>query len=113
VIEADGADVMIVQVNTDHHIHGSLALQEDVTAAVETALSNHAGRITRLELHLSDQNGKKGGEADLRCAIEARLEGLPPLGVHHDAAVLMDAVEGAAQRLQHLIDHHLGRLQGR
>ena len=112
-MEADGGIVMIVQVNTDHHIHGSLALQEDVTATVESVLSNHAGRITRVEIHLSDQNGEKGGDSDLRCAMEARLEGLPPLGVHHDAAALMDAVQGASDRLLHLIEHQLGRLQER
>ena len=104
---------MMVQVNADRHIHNSVSLQEDVTATVEAAMSNHAGRITRLEVHLSDQNGKKGGEADLRCSMEARLQGLPPLGVHHDAAALMDAVQGAAEKLQHLIEHHLGRLQER
>jgi hypothetical protein len=112
-MEADGATVMIVQVNTDRHIHSSLELQQDVTATVEAALSNYAGRITRIEIHLSDQNGKKGGENDLRCSMEARLEGLPPLGVNHEAAVLMDAVQGASDRLLHLIEHHLGRLQER
>jgi hypothetical protein len=58
-----------------------------VISTVEAALSYHSERITRLGVHVSDQNRKKSGEADQRCAMEARLEGMPPMGVHHDAAV--------------------------
>ena len=35
----------------------------------------------RVEVHLSDENGKKQGEADKRCKLEARLSGLAPVGV--------------------------------
>jgi hypothetical protein len=28
-----------------------------------------------VEVHLSDENGKKGGSHDKRCMMEARLEG--------------------------------------
>jgi hypothetical protein len=108
---ADGASVMMVQINTDRHIQGSSELQEAVTSMVEAAFGHFADRVTRLEVHLSDQNSHKGGDGDVRCAIEARLAGLPPLGVHHDAAALTDAVQGAMERLQHLIEHHLGRIE--
>ncbi|MCW1926387.1 HPF/RaiA family ribosome-associated protein [Luteolibacter arcticus] len=107
------AVTMMVQVNTDRHIHGSLELQEDVASIVEATLTNHASRTTRVEVHLSDQNSEKGGDADVRCAIEARLEGFQPLGVHHDAAALSDAVQGAADRLERMLEHHLGRLESR
>ena len=104
---------MTIQVNTDRHIQGGAELQEDVTSLIEASLGNHADRITRVEVHLSDQNSEKGGEGDVRCAIEARLAGLPPLGVHHDASGLTESVQGAAERLEHLIQHHLGRIEER
>ncbi|RYD67733.1 MAG: ribosomal subunit interface protein [Verrucomicrobiaceae bacterium] len=102
---------MMIQVNTDRHIHGGAELQEDVTSMIEASLGNRADRITRVEVHLSDQNSEKGGDGDVRCAIEARLAGLPPLGVHHDASGLTESVQGATERLEHLIEHHLGRIE--
>lgn len=102
---------MQIQINTDGNIEGSERLSAYVTGAVEKALSQFGHRITRVEVHLSDQNGDKSGQNDKRCTMEARLTGRQPMAVHHDAATVDEAVEGAADRLHRSIESVLGRLQ--
>ena len=69
--------------------------------------------ITRLEIHLSDQNADKSGQDDKRCMMEARLEGRQPIAVTHQAASLDQAVDGAARKFTRLIEGTLGRLHDR
>ena len=101
---------MKIQVNTDHNIHGRKAMIEKTEFAVKSTLGHLAEHITRIEVHLSDENGKKGGNADKRCMIEARLERHQPIAVIEDAESLDQAIVGAAEKLKRLLDHTLGRL---
>jgi len=101
---------MQIQINTDHHIHGTESLAAHVTGVVEGILSRVSDRITRVEVHLSDENGPKSGQSDQRCMMEARLAGRKPTAVTHHAATLDLAVEGAAEKLLSSIEHTLGRL---
>ena len=102
---------MQVQVNTDHHIKGREALVTSVRATLESALSRFSDHITRVEVHVSDEDGDKQGQNDKRCVIEARLEGRQPVAVTHQAATVDEAVDGAAGELARLIEHTLGRLR--
>jgi ribosomal subunit interface protein len=101
---------MKIQVNTDVHIHGTEALAAQVSASVEQALERFEEQITRVEVHLSDENAGKSGQRDQRCMLEVRLEGRRPVAVIDHAATLVQAVDGAAQKLAHLLDSRLGRL---
>ena len=67
--------------------------------------------ITRLEVHLSDEDSHKSGQEGKRCMIEARLEGRQPIAVAHQAVTLDQAVDGAAGKLARLIESTLGRLR--
>jgi hypothetical protein len=102
---------MLVQINTDSSIKGDEASAEGYRQVVESALDRFSDRITRVEVHLSDQNGPKGGEDDKRCVMEARLEGQQPTAVTCQAASLEEAVAGAADKLARVIDSTLGRLR--
>jgi ribosome-associated translation inhibitor RaiA len=77
---------------------------------VKNALSQLSDHITRVEVHLSDDNGDKSGNNSKRCMMEARLEGRQPIAVTDQAATLDQAVDGAALKLTRLIEHTLGRL---
>lgn len=102
---------MQIQMNTDANIEGHEALATQVTSTVERALSRFSSHITRVEVHLSDENSdKKDGNDDMRCVLEARLEGRKPIAVTHHAATVDQAVEGAADKLHRLIESTLGRL---
>jgi hypothetical protein len=102
---------MQVQVNTDRHIPGREALANQVRSVVEGALGRFHDQITRVEIHLSDEDGDKRGQGDKRCVIEARLEGRQPVAVTRQAATVEEAVDEAAGALARLIESTLGRLQ--
>ena len=100
---------MKIQINTDRNIEGHEGLAAEVAAAVESALSLVSHRITRVEVHLSDEDGQRNGHRDKRCVMEARIEGRPPLAVTDQAASVDLAVEGAAGKLARLIEGTLER----
>ena len=102
---------MQIQTHTDHNLSGGESLATSVRATVEDALSRFSAHITRVEVHLSDENADKHGRNDKRCMMEARLEGHAPIAVTHHAATVGQAIDGAADRLVHLLEHTLGRLR--
>lgn len=101
---------MQIQVNTDRNIQGGESLHERVQAMVADAVSHMSDRITRIEVHLSDENSDKGGDKDKRCMIEARLAGLQPVAVTHQAESLALAIDGAAEKLERALETTLGKL---
>jgi ribosome-associated translation inhibitor RaiA len=104
---------MKIQINTDSHITGREALAQQAEATVTSALGHLAEHITRVEVHLSDQNGNKTGGRDKRCMMEARLEGHQPIAVTDESDSLDEAIAGAAHKLKQSLDHTLSRLNDR
>jgi ribosome-associated translation inhibitor RaiA len=100
---------MQILVNSDHNIRGSESVTERVEGIVADSLDRFAGRITRIEVHLGDVNGHKLGERDKRCMMEARLAGLKPIAVSHQAPTLLEAIDAAAEKLERAIGHVLGK----
>jgi hypothetical protein len=100
---------MQIEVSTDSNIDGREKLTAHVKGVVEGALDRFSGRITRVEVHLSDVNGHKSGHNDTRCVMEARLEGRPPIAVTHQETSLDETVDGAVGKLKRLIESTLGR----
>jgi len=105
--------IMKIQINTDNHITGREALVERAEATVTNALGHLAEHITRVEVHLSDENGNKTGCRDKRCMMEARLEGHQPIAVTEESDSLDEAIAGAADKLKRSLDHTLSRLNPR
>jgi len=101
---------MKIQLNTDVHIDGTGALAAQVRDTIEQTLEHFRQHVTRVEVHLSDENGGKSGQKDQRCMLEARLEGRQPVAVTDHAATVEQAVHGAAQKLARLLESTLGRL---
>ena len=104
---------MQINVFSDKHIDSDKRTQDWVTATVEVTLERHLEDLTRVEVHLSDENGGKSGPKDKRCKMEARPKGHQPILVSHDADSLTQAVEGAAQKLEHALEHLFGKLRGK
>lgn len=101
---------MQILVNTDNHISGREDLSSYVESVVEQALDRYAHRITRIEVHIGDVNSHKGGENDIRCMMEARVEGLRPVAVTDQAGTVDQALDGAADKLKKSLTSTLGRL---
>jgi ribosome-associated translation inhibitor RaiA len=105
---------MLIQVNTDSNIEGGEGTAERAQVIVGDAVGHFSEQITRIEVHLSDENSnKKPGADDMRCVLEARLAGLKPIAVHHQAATLEQAIEGASEKLKRSLESVLGRLESR
>jgi ribosome-associated translation inhibitor RaiA len=102
---------MQIQINTDHNIEGTEKLASHVRGVVETALDRFRDRMTRVEVHLSDQNSGKGGVDDKKCIMEGRLEGRDPVAVTHQATTVDLAVHGAADKLKRALETVVERLQ--
>jgi ribosomal subunit interface protein len=91
---------MQILLTTDNHIEGSAKLTSYVESLVQNSLAQFNGRITRVEVHLIDQNSHKSGNSDKRCAMEARVGGMPPINVTADAATVDQALDGAVVKLE-------------
>lgn len=101
---------MQIQLNTDSNLTGSEQLTEKLEADLRAALDRFSKRITRVEVHLSDQNSGEKGGTDKRCLMEARIAGRQPLSVSHVAAAVDLAIEGAADKLTHALHTTFGKL---
>ncbi|MFC2092655.1 HPF/RaiA family ribosome-associated protein [Bacteroidota bacterium] len=100
---------MKIQFNTDSNITESKELRDSLIALISEGLSRFSEHITRLEVHLSDENSHKDGMNDKRCMIEGRLEGKQPIAVTNQANTLEQAVTGAVDKLKSSLDTKIGR----
>jgi ribosome-associated translation inhibitor RaiA len=104
---------MQIQVNSDNHIQSSIRLEEWVRTTIESTLERYEEDLTRVEVYLKDENGDKPGPHDLSCRLEARPKGHQPLSVLHKADTLEQAIDGAATKLEHALEHLYGKLRGK
>ena len=102
---------MHIEVNTDNNIEGSARMTAYFTETLEGALGRFEDQISRVEVHLSDENAQKQGSADKRCLLEARLKGLKPVVVSHNAENIDIAVSGAIDKLVKSLDNTIGKLR--
>lgn len=102
---------MRVQVNHDNNVRIGEEVADRLTRVLESSLSQFADRITRVEMHLGDENAGKHGDFNKRCMLEARLANLAPIAVTHQAESLQMAFEGALEKLDRALGHAIGKLQ--
>ncbi|MDP3557377.1 MAG: HPF/RaiA family ribosome-associated protein [Bacteroidota bacterium] len=95
---------MIVQFNTDKTINGDEKSSAYFTGLIEDGLKRFSSQITRIEVHLSDENGKKEGPRDIRCLMEARLEGRKPIAISSNEGTEEQAISEAIERLRTSIE---------
>lgn len=101
---------MQININTDKRIERHQGLDDHVQSVVSAAVSRFSEHITRVEVHLSDENSQKSSDGGNRCLLEARLTGYQPIAVSDHAVSLHQAISGAADKLKRAIDSALGRL---
>ena len=102
---------MKVQINTDSNIKGSNELTQYGEAIIRDVLGRFSGRITRVEIHLSDENSdNKSGIDDKRCLLEVRLANHQPIVSTHEGDTIEQAIEGALRTMVQTLDSTIGRL---
>ncbi|MDI9818700.1 MULTISPECIES: HPF/RaiA family ribosome-associated protein [unclassified Legionella] len=101
---------MKIQFNTNNHINGHLQLEKEVESQLLKALGRFDAYITRLEIHLGDENSHKSGQKDKRCLLEARLKNYQPIAVSDHAPSIQQAITGAIDKLTRMLDDTIQRL---
>lgn len=99
---------MFVQVRTDNHIKSDAAANARLEQKVRRKLKRFEDRLSRVEVHVADVNGPKGG-GDKRVSIEARPAGHEPVAVHAEAKRVDTAVIQAADKAARALEHSLGK----
>ena len=99
---------MQIQINTDKNISGQDALSQSVEDVLRSDLSRFSDQITRVEVHLSDENSSaKSGMSDKRCLLEVRLAGEHPIAISEQAEAIGEAVADATQQMVNLLETEL------
>jgi hypothetical protein len=92
-----------IQVNSDKTIAVDTSLIDFVQTETARSLDRFAAGLTRVEVHLSDIDGARRGQADKRCLIEARPRAAKPLTANAAAPKLDAAVRSALAKLRHAL----------
>ncbi len=102
---------MTIQINSDNNITGTEELSSLVESTIAENLKRFNNQITRIEVHLNDENSHKNGINEKRCMMEARLEGMQPIAVTAHGDTIQEAVKVALGKLKSLLDTTLGKLK--
>ena len=101
---------LFIQIHADTQLPSDSDRNTRLEDQIRPRLARFEGRITDVEVHVSDINGPRGGNADLRCSMEARINGIPPVAAIDQGSTFDRAVIGAAKKVVRAIDHQLGKL---
>jgi ribosome-associated translation inhibitor RaiA len=102
---------MQIQIHSDAHVDVPNPRAADIEALVRQNLDRFEASLTRVEVHLTDENSHKGGGDDQRCMIEVRPRGLKPLAVTEQAATLDQAIRGALAKIERALGSTLDKLR--
>jgi hypothetical protein len=104
---------MKIQVNSGKNVATDARTTRLIEDKVKQALKNFAGRLTRVEVHLSDVNSHKFGVQDKRCLIEVRPARHRPLTVRSAGRTPAGAVRDALTKLRSSLHTFYGRLEAK
>lgn len=90
----------------------SASLDAKIEASLASTLGHLADKLTRIEVHLGDENAHKSGPADKRCLLEARPKGLDPIAVETHGEDLYDTFEEAARKLKRALANRFDKIEG-
>ncbi|MBX3364107.1 MAG: HPF/RaiA family ribosome-associated protein [Phycisphaeraceae bacterium] len=84
------------------------ALDDSIRRSVQRVLERFASRLTRIDVHVADESGPKGG-IDKRCLIEARPAGESAVSAEFLSNDAYRAVRGAVTRLRRVLTRRFER----
>ena len=99
---------MLFQFNSDNHVHGDKSVEVRVQSLVEARLHNVQQRLSRVEVHVGEINGHRGG-VDKRCAVELRPNGQDPVTATETADTIARAAAGATDKALIALKRVIGR----
>ncbi len=102
---------MQIQFNTDNTIEGHERMQSHFTEEITESFKRFEDKITRVEVHVGDENNEKFGVDDKRCLIEVRLAGKNPIAVTNHADTIEKAISGATDKMKKLLNTTFEKLR--
>jgi hypothetical protein len=99
---------MIFQFNSDNRIPADATAADRVEAIVRGRLGHVSDRLSRVEVHVGDVNGPRGGD-DIKCAVELRPNGMKPISATDEAASVEAAVASATDKALSAYDRLVGK----
>lgn len=101
-------NVMQTEIHISHSLNASEGLREHIDRRLGYALGRFGERISRVSVHISDENGPRGG-VDTRCKMHVTLRPHGTLHIEQDDSNAETAVEVASMRLGQAIRRELER----
>jgi ribosome-associated translation inhibitor RaiA len=96
---------MQIQINTDKNIEGHERVESHYTSELEKAFRRFEERISRIEVHFSDENSAKSGVDDKKCLIEVRMAGVNPIAASSFGDSTEKAFSGAVDKIKKMMDN--------
>ena len=103
---------MQFQFNSDNRVVGDAQAAEKIESLVRGRLDHVTDRLSRVEVHIGDVNGPKGGD-DIRCMVELRPTGMQPISASHEAASAEIAATSATDKALTAFNRQVGRQTSR
>jgi hypothetical protein len=99
---------MQFQFNSDNRVAGDGAVPAQIEEIVLGKLKRVGDRLTRVEVHVGDVNGARGGD-DRRSVVELRPKGMDPISGTAEAASIEAAVVSATEKALSAYERQIGK----
>jgi len=100
---------MQIEVRSDHNIAALQTAAASIKGEVERSLGAFSHRIMRVDVHLSDAAGGKGGKDDIHCIMETHLKGHDGIVVREKASTIEMALSGAVHTMRRSLERAFDR----
>lgn len=102
---------MTILINTDNNLIANKRDCDFLSSQISETLQRFESHITRIEIHLKNESGRKDRFNDISCLLEARIEGKQPIAITNQADTMDIAVSGAIDKIKTSIESILGKIQ--
>lgn len=102
---------MQIQINTDKNIDGNERLINFYTSEIQNELDRYEEKITRVEVHLGDENSAKSGLNDKKCLIEIRIANMQPVVVTNFGDTIEKAFSGSIEKAKKVLEGNFEKLR--
>lgn len=102
---------MIITFNTDNNVQGGDAFIAPLRAILHQKFEKYMHKISKIKVHLTDENGSKKGVDDKRCLLEAHIDSMEPIVCMNVAATYEESLSGAIQHLKTSLNKKLEKLE--
>lgn len=106
---ADHSTETTIQINS-RGMTTTAAIDQHIHDQITTHLTRFLKRLTRIEVHISDENEPHRDTGDdKKCLIEARPAGRDPLVAEHTCGDMYEAIDEAINKLGRVLASRLER----